>query len=682
MAKTQLDPNDPWAKIGAVPDDDDDSQPVQSNSRALDPNDPWAKIGAIPDDDYEPVKTTPYLVQNAKDVYNDTKKALYNNALSALLGATHLGGNLIGDTGSIIKPVFSKAGQNLQNLGQQGANTTFHDFGIDNPTLTNQLIAGISPTIPYALATPERLGLSAISKLAPYIKGGLQGALYGSTQSDPDHLLSGTAINAGLGGALGATPQIYSGLKKVIGVPKKIKDFLNNEPVKQEATNLIQQLSNNLPKEDLKSLNFNKLNSIKNNLNNSISDQYSSLFNDASKRGYGIENNKMDLSADTGINYSPVTQDSLEKILNDSSSSSGLKKSINEFNSKNSFENADKLRSNLASEASKIGSYNSPANLNISKFLNDTRQNLYNDIADTFDYNNSIGTEYGSKIGDKLIKGINSSPDTQKSLDKILNDPSSSSNLKKAINKFSSTKSFENAHNLQSTLGADSARIGSYNSKINYNLSKFLSDTRQNLNNDIADTLVKNGDMDLMGRYKNIGNLYKNNIVPYNIISRLRNTPKGKSDIPNIINILKGYDPPEVTYRDTIRNHLLGRVNVGDVGATNEAQQLKNSLLQNPINTNSIDAQILHNNSLKLGSNNAYSVDDPNSLLEKYNNLPLSLKKLLNPETSSRLDNLNVANDKYNKYMKFLSLKDAKKSFTQGLGIMTPLIIADNYLTK
>jgi len=128
-------------------------------------------------------------------------------ARAALLGLTHMGGNIIGDVGTGLNAIGMRgAGQYLQGAGQQATNVTPQQLGIQNPGIGTSLISGAAQYAPYALAAPEMGASEALSGI-PYLgrmlsplaqRAAQAGAAYGATQSAPGQALSGAAMGAGL----------------------------------------------------------------------------------------------------------------------------------------------------------------------------------------------------------------------------------------------------------------------------------------------------------------------------------------------------------------------------------------------------------------------------------------------------------------------------------------------------
>lgn len=108
-----------------------------------------------------------------------------------------------------------------------------------------------------------------------------------------------------------------------------------------------------------------------------------------------------------------------------------------------------------------------------------------------------------------------------------------SSNIKESIDKFNNNPSFSEAHDLQSLLGKEGNALKINKDGALRNLGNQLLNTRKSLVNDIHSTFQANGDDDLSQLYKDIGQRYKNQSVPYVVNPTLRNIVL-KKDIQEI----------------------------------------------------------------------------------------------------------------------------------------------------
>lgn len=218
-----------------------------------------------------------------------------------------------------------------------------------------------------------------------------------------------------------------------------------------------------------------------------------------------------------------------------------------------------------------------------------------------------------------------------------VNDPNSqasqlfsnvSSDTQGMINNYNSSPTFNNAHLLQSQLGKEAANI---RAGLNTNIpdatqAKTITSAQKALQSDIHSTFNANGDTDLSDQYTQLGQDYKNNVVPsMNVPQIWRAYNKPESAPANIASVLS---KPSAN-RQTILQQL----------STNSPQTI-----------NSLVAQAIPN----VGKFDQYgnSTTNAENVLKGYANLPSSLKNVMPAETNGALQQLQSASKLRNTLLK------------------------------
>lgn len=115
--------------------------------------------------------------------------------------------------------------------------------------------------------------------------------------------------------------------------------------------------------------------------------------------------------------------------------------------------------------------------------------------------------------------------------------------INKSVN---SNMSFANAHDLQSELGKEGAKLVTNADSGKRSLGGELLGLRDTLKTDITNSFAANGDNDLAQQYKSASDFFKNNVAPYRENTAIRNvvTKSGLKEVnpANIGNVLKKDD--------------------------------------------------------------------------------------------------------------------------------------------
>lgn len=176
--------------------------------------------------------------------------------------------------------------------------------------------------------------------------------------------------------------------------------------------------------------------------------------------------------------------------------------------------------------------------------------------------------------------------------------------------------SFEKAHDLQSELGKQGAKLATNADGTQRYLGAQLLDLRNTLKDDITGSLASNGDTDLAKQYQDASDFFKTNVAPYRENSAIRKVVMGQGlkevNPSNIGNVLKKDDAPIApivnSLSDKSKNLLL-------------AQALKSSTRLSPNKAGTLSR-----------------ITDPNSLVNSYQNLDnKGLSYLMTPESQMKI---------------------------------------------
>lgn len=176
--------------------------------------------------------------------------------------------------------------------------------------------------------------------------------------------------------------------------------------------------------------------------------------------------------------------------------------------------------------------------------------------------------------------------------------------------------SFRDAHELQSELGKQGAKLATNADGTQRYLGGQLLDLRNTLKNDITGSLESNGDTDLAKKYQDASDFFKTNVAPYRENVAIRKVVMGQGlkevNPSNIGNVLKKDDgailPIANNLSDNSKNLLL-------------ANSLKSSIKELPN---------------KKGILSRYS--DPNKLIDTYGDLAnKGLSYLRTPEANAKI---------------------------------------------
>jgi len=188
--------------------------------------------------------------------------------------------------------------------------------------------------------------------------------------------------------------------------------------------------------------------------------------------------------------------------------------------------------------------------------------------------------------------------------------------LKPFQNSVNNNLSFSDAHNLQSELGKQGAKLNTSTDGTQRYLGGQLLGLRDTLKNDITGSLSQNGDTDLANQYQDASNFFKNNVAPYRENPTIRKVVMGSG--------LKEVNPANI-----------GNVLKKDDGAIlpiagNLSDQSKNLLLANELKS---ATQKLpdKNGQLQMATN-------PQDLINAYGNLDnKGLEYLRTPESQAKI---------------------------------------------
>lgn len=199
--------------------------------------------------------------------------------------------------------------------------------------------------------------------------------------------------------------------------------------------------------------------------------------------------------------------------------------------------------------------------------------------------------------------------------------------LKDKIAGFNKSPTYENAHNLQSALGEESADFTSSANadQSDKSTAAMLTQARKSLLDDITSNFKSNGDTDLADQYQNLRNLWRQNVAPYQNVPSIWRAIRGKNIPTNVINTLDD----------------------DDLGGNN--QVIRNHLMKNQNQSQSVMAQALQKAATK-DANGNYSAD-PKNLLDSYNNLADNIQQFAQPASlADKLGQLQSMQDNYLKY--------------------------------
>lgn len=271
-----------------------------------------------------------------------------------------------------------------------------------------------------------------------------------------------------------------------------------------------------------------------------------------------------------------------------------------------------------------IGNYNVLKNKISSKY------NTVNYIADDRGYAvNEPKPAAGIDVQQYPLKYLNNSGDTLNQLTSLKDNPNITSELSGNINNYLNKPTFNNAHNLQSLLGKESADLLSslHVSPAERDTAKSLLSTRNNLKNDIIGTFNNNGDNDLANLYSSASQDWKNNVIPYQQVAPIWRAINNKGRPDNILNVLD--------------DNKYGDAN----------QAVRNDLLSNVDTKNSVMAQALNKTASK-GDDNQYKVNF-DKFIDTYNNLPDNLKQFSSGEFDNQMKNLSSQQQNLSKMKKY-----------------------------
>jgi hypothetical protein len=237
---------------------------------------------------------------------------------------------------------------------------------------------------------------------------------------------------------------------------------------------------------------------------------------------------------------------------------------------------------------------------------------------------NDLEQNRGYATADTSGKLITPSSDTSGMLNSILENKPINSAIKNVppvlqgtINQYLESPTFDNAHSLQSALGESAADFtsGSSVDAGDHATSSVLNTARNALKNDINNNFINNGDKDIANQYQNLSDQWKQNVMPYQQVPAVWRAIRGKPFTSNIINTLD--DDDIFNNNQTIRNHLL----------------------QNPDQSQSVLAQALGKVAQK-ASDGSYTTD-PSALIDTYNKLPDTISQFKEPAgLSDQIKNL------------------------------------------
>ncbi len=221
---------------------------------------------------------------------------------------------------------------------------------------------------------------------------------------------------------------------------------------------------------------------------------------------------------------------------------------------------------------------------NIDQNNQDISQGLYNSVKQ-----NAADRGY---IGGKQFAGITPNTGTKSIIpnnfqnevgDLDLKDyPQKIQDLLDPFNKsINNNLSFADAHDLQSTLGNEGAKLLGSSDSSKRSTGFDLLDLRRTLKNDIVDNFQKNGDQDLANQYQDASNFYLNNLAPQRENSTLRKVILGKGtkevNPSNIGTVLKKDDGSVMPIANQLspqsKNLLLGQQLSGASELSPEAEE-------------------------------------------------------------------------------------------------------------
>lgn len=455
-------------------------------------------------------------------------------------------------------------------------------LGIKNPDIGQSLVEGFTHYAPYALGgealAGEELGAAkladlpgAIGKVLSKIPGvrGVSAANLGVSSafgaaSNPNSPLQGGAESAAFGGvadmAPGALKSAWTGATDLIKPQKILNSILQELGGGQSLTDNAKMLSHSV------------MSAFKNRIkegSNGYSDTFNSIVNpglpagleESGQRITGVNNFKSIDSVIDHINAftkEPINDaDDLKEFLYNKHNYvfKNNKELLGFFNSVPNDAMSDLVgKSKTVKNSSVLDNLGTQEKLSpngnefssVDDIIDHVKQMLPEgeNIEDSGDLKDFLQENYGYEFKNNadVLKFFNNSPKltTQASYNnlnpKILQ--SYNAGLEKLHNEYLQNPTFNNAHRLQSEIGARQRKIPNLNSE-DLDKSEYLGIARQSLKSDIRNSLNKI-DPALGQKYDDATNYWLDNVVPYVSNKAIHKMAKGEIENPrNIANIFK-----------------------------------------------------------------------------------------------------------------------------------------------
>lgn len=281
------------------------------------------------------------------------------------------------------------------NMGaMQGTGNALNDLGDALQNAKNAL----SPNIPNINGLPPLQGLQnynpgqAISNFGQNINQNA-GQLTGLPSPS-----AGQALSANV---LGVAPQIIGGADAAYDLGKTGLNLINSKNLDNVASNIYQNLSQNLSPKDLNKTNVQNIVNNYNDMSDQIGAAYTKLKADAANMGYATSGSKglPGIEEGTATGKFIIPENSVNTIIDKNPSdinqgllqnvSGSLKNMIARYQSSPTFNNAHDLQSMLGSEAAnlKSGLNSGIPQMDTANALTNARNSLKQDITNTFNRN-------------------------------------------------------------------------------------------------------------------------------------------------------------------------------------------------------------------------------------------------------------------------------------------------------
>ncbi len=222
----------------------------------------------------------------------------------------------------------------------------------------------------------------------------------------------------------------------------------------------------------------------------------------------------------------------------------------------------------------------------------------YQDVADT--------AEAMGFASDKNPEGqikIKPYPQLTQTLDKIPDNIGINKKLIATIGRYKNNPTYENAHELQSHLGKEAARIDAklVKNPTDDNTVDALRDARGAVNTRIEQAFNRTGNKNLIKKYKNASDYYKTEVRPYHDKPEIYRMMQGKQYPHDVLNVISEHDPKG--YNDKIR------------------QDIK----KNPFQSRSFMAQALQKHVNPSNAEKGLTLDD---IINGYKDIPTEIKTI------------------------------------------------------